>query len=1527
MKADQPLRILFVEDVPSDVELAERKLQKEGLQFTSTRVETKPAFFKALKEFAPDLIISDYALPEFDGMQALKLSLEHDSRMPFILLTGSMNEETAVACMKAGATDYVIKEHIARLPFAVKDALEQKKIRVEREEAEQELRESERKLKEAQRLGRIGHWEFDLDTQKIHWSDMVFTLYERDPKLGPPTAEEEAAYYSPEDAERLRNCAQRSIETGEPYIIDVRVNLPGGRSMDAVAIGTPVKDAHGRVIRLLGTIQDITERKRAEKQIALLAHSVKSIIECVSITDMNDTLLFVNEAFLTTYGYDEHELLGKNIEIVRSPNNPPEVVREIRDATLGAGWHGELLNRTKDGREFPVSLSTSSVRDDTGQAVALVGVATDITERKKAEEALRNSEEKLRLVFENAYDGISIFEESPDPNQRKLVDCNLRYAEMAGRTWEELIKIGNTLELARTLSEDNSQSIEQGVAFRGSFSWIRPDGKDNIIEYTAVPIRMQGKTFTIGIDRDITERKRAEAALASERNLLRTLIDNMPDRIYAKDTEGRFIICNKSLAIRMGMANPDEIVGKSDFDFLPQELAAQFRADEQEIIRSGQSLINREEPMDSLSGETRWSLATKVPLRDNQGTVIGIVGMGRDITERKRAAEALARERDLLRGLMNNIPDAIYFKDAESHFLQINPSQARRFGLSDAAEAIGKTDFDFFTEEHARPAYEDEQRIMKTGQPLVGSEEKETWPDGRETWVSTTKAPMRDVNGQIIGTFGISRDITERKRAEDALRENEQRLKVALTCADIAVFNQDKDLRYTWMFNPHLGFLPEEIIGKTDRELFSRADLSRVLETKQKVLESGIGVSEEVLITLNQQEISVLLSVEPLRDSSGTIVGLTGAMIDITERKLSQQRLEQERNLLRTLIEAIPDEIAVKDVERRFVLVNPACVRALRKESAGDVLGKRDEDLIAIEFADDGKLQEEQVLSSGKPFVNIEGKTRLDPVTGEIKRSILITKMPLRDKDGTITGLVVINRDITERKRAEVEIQRSRDWLNAILDASRDGIVAEKNEMIVYANAPYAHIYGYDEPAELTGQHVSLVQSELDNTRMLQFGRRRLDGERMPEVYEFKGRKKDGRFIDLEASVSTASIAGDEHIVATVRDITERKLLQKQLIEAQKMESIGTLAGGIAHDFNNILGIIMGHASILEQMRPDPEKFLQSIQAINKATYRGANLVRQLLTFARKTDVTMQSVLINDILNELAKLLEDTLPKTIVMELNLEKKLPSILADPTQLHQVFLNLCVNARDAIMPKGGSISIASRIIRGASVLAKFDRADAMEYIVIDVADTGTGIDEATRSRIFEPFFTTKEKGKGTGLGLATVYGIVESHRGFIDVESTVGVGSTFHVYLPVEPRQVKRDELEKVAEKEIPGGTETILVVEDEETLRDLVSFVLEGKGYRVLRASDGEEGLQLFTERMQEIALVLSDLGLPKISGEDLFRRMRQLKPEAKVILATGYIEPGTKSELLKAGARELIQKPYVPAEVLKKIREALDSAV
>jgi two-component system cell cycle sensor histidine kinase/response regulator CckA len=385
------------------------------------------------------------------------------------------------------------------------------------------------------------------------------------------------------------------------------------------------------------------------------------------------------------------------------------------------------------------------------------------------------------------------------------------------------------------------------------------------------------------------------------------------------------------------------------------------------------------------------------------------------------------------------------------------------------------------------------------------------------------------------------------------------------------------------------------------------------------------------------------------------------------------------------------------------------------------------------------------------------------------------------------------------------------------------------------------------------------------------------------------------------------------------------KQLEQQLIQAQKLESLGTLAGGIAHDFNNILGIIMGHSSMLERVRSDPAKFSQSVDAITKATLRGASLVKQLLTFAGQTDAVLGSMRINDIVTELKKLLQETFPKTITIATSLEKNQPWIVGDPNQIHQVLLNLCINARDA-MPKGGTLSISTGTVEGASLKSKFPKATATRYVVMRVSDTGIGMDETTRHRIFEPFFTTKGPGKGTGLGLALVFGIVENHEGLVNVESQLGVGTTFTVCLPVEEHTHETSRPPKLATQEAPGGLETLLVVEDEETLRELLKAVLISKGYTVLTAEDGQQGIETFLKHQAEIAVVILDLGLPKLNGLEVFKRMREGDPGVKVILASGFIDPETKKEVHEAGVKHFVQKPYSPDDVLKKIRHILDAA-
>jgi CheY-like chemotaxis protein len=372
------------------------------------------------------------------------------------------------------------------------------------------------------------------------------------------------------------------------------------------------------------------------------------------------------------------------------------------------------------------------------------------------------------------------------------------------------------------------------------------------------------------------------------------------------------------------------------------------------------------------------------------------------------------------------------------------------------------------------------------------------------------------------------------------------------------------------------------------------------------------------------------------------------------------------------------------------------------------------------------------------------------------------------------------------------------------------------------------------------------------------------------------------------------------------------------------MESIGALAGGIAHDFNNILGIILGHASILERMAGQTEAHAGSIETISKAVARGAGLVRQLLTFSRKAETSIETVQVNDLIEELVKMTRETFPKTITIRTDLDKTLPAIQADATQLHQALLNLAINGRDA-MPDGGTLTLRTGRVRGEQLRRDFPGADSEEYLSITVEDTGTGMDEETQRRIFEPFFTTKGPGKGTGLGMSVVYGVVKGHEGILDLRSSPGMGSSFALYVPVtvKSKVVQRDRA-KASTGDIPGGAETILVVEDEEMLRELVSAVLASKGYRIITAEDGLEAIAQYDKHESEIALVLCDNGLPRLDGVGVVKALKQRNRALKFIIASGYLDEKNRGEILGAGVTDITSKPYSTNELLQRIRKVLD---
>ena len=414
----------------------------------------------------------------------------------------------------------------------------------------------------------------------------------------------------------------------------------------------------------------------------------------------------------------------------------------------------------------------------------------------------------------------------------------------------------------------------------------------------------------------------------------------------------------------------------------------------------------------------------------------------------------------------------------------------------------------------------------------------------------------------------------------------------------------------------------------------------------------------------------------------------------------------------------------------------------------------------------------------------------------------------------------------------------------------------------------------------------------------------------------------------LERRVQKRTSDLEQANAALLKNIDEQKRLEEQLRQAQKMESIGTLAGGIAHDFNNTLNIIRAYATLISMQSAANPQIVENTKIINEEVERGAAVVRQLLTIARKTETRLARTDTNQVVLMVSELIKQTFPKTIDVKLNLDRTLRPVLADANQINQALLNICVNARDA-MPDGGEITLATEMIDGDTLQKSHSEASPRPHVCITVADSGTGMVESVRSRVFEPFFTTKGFGEGTGLGLAMVYGIMKNHHGVVDLDSEPGRGTTFRLYLPVfqgDVRTLSDERTERKPAGGSPARQSTIFIVEDEVPMVQLLKDGLLREGYRVLVSMDGAEAIDLYQRRGHEIDLVLMDLGLPKVNGSEVIRVMKKQNPEVNVIVTTGYIEPELKSELLEVGVRDYIQKPYFMTHVLQRINEYLKTA-
>lgn len=880
--------------------------------------------------------------------------------------------------------------------------------------------------------------------------------------------------------------------------------------------------------------------------------------------------------------------------------------------------------------------------------------------------------------------------------------------------------------------------------------------------------------------------------------------------------------------------------------------------------------------------------------------------------------------------ISENSADVIWMMDITTgRFTYVSPSVKRLRGYT-AEEVMQQPVEQSLTPESYR--FITEQLPVRIKAFLNGDEQArinisevdQPCKDGSTVPTEVVTTLLTDATNNATTILGVTRDISRRKNAEQARRQTEERYKRLYESmrdgfASVSLEGSFKETNEA--YRQMVGYSTEEL----SRMMYEDLTPVQWHAAEQKIIDEQVlrrGYSdtyEKEYRTKDGRIIPVELRSFLLKDEAGNIDGMWAFIRDISERKKVERALRESEEHYRELYEQSPLGYQSLDADGKFLLVNQAWLDTLGY-SQEEIIGRWFGDLLAPEYVEAFKQRFPRFKAAGKIHSEFEmlhknGTRRYVGFDGRIAH----------DLAGGFKQTHCILQDISERKQADDLLRQSEERFKAAFMTTPDSININRlaDGQYISINNGFTRIMGYTEADVVDKSSLELnIWAHPEDRTKLVAGLRR-DGK--VENMEAQFRAKDGTVRIGLMSASLIQLNNEPHIISITRDITELKRLQDELLQAEKMLSIGTLAGGIAHDFNNILNIILGYSTMLEKRRLDEQKFSESVAAITSAVDRGSALVRQILTFARKTDTAFKPLYIPDLIHELFSMLKQTFPKTISFNEKMETSLPFIYGDPSQLHQVFLNLCVNARDA-MPHGGAITIRVKTWTSAQLHERFPDAVHDRYMCMSIEDTGIGMDEITRTRIFDPFFTTKESGKGTGLGLAVAYGIVQTHNGFIDVYSVQGIGTKFDIYLPVST-DVQQPQLSSAsnATSNAIHGTETILIVEDEDFLLKILGSVLESHGYTVISAQDGETAVKLYQERRQEIDLVLTDMGLPKISGRDEFNMLKAINPQVNVIIASGFLEPEIKTELAAAGVREFIQKPYRPEELMQTLRQVLDS--
>ena len=1320
---------------------------------------------------------------------------------------------------------------------------------------------------------------------------------------------------------------QGRLDTTEYYENEVLTR--GGERRMIAWHNSISRDSEGQVDMALAAGQDITERKRTEAALKESEERYRSLFENMSqgvtYQDREGRITAANPAAQRILGLSPDNMLGRTVtDPLWTPVREDGSVFPVEDRpTVLARLTGQPVNDVIQGLHNPVDDSmhwvlTSAVprfKDDGKSLLEVIATFTDITRLKKTEEELSNALQLVSAHFHNS--PLAIIEFDP---QFRIIRWSVEAEKMFGWTAGEVMgkAIGEFKWVYREdeeLVRQESEGLNSGTRAR-SLNVNRNYRKDGTVIhcewYDSAIYGPQGELVSIlSLVLEITDRVNAEAALKESELLYRTLGEAIDFGVWICDAEGFNTYASESF-LRMVGRSLEQIQEFGWLDRLPPEDVEPTKEHWLRCVRTGEN-FQREHRFRSATGEIKNVLAIGRPIRDEKGAIVKWVGLNLDITELKLAQEEVAGHRQLLSTLVNNLPNgALIIRGSDMRIQLFNPAYQ---AIAPGKEMLGKTFAELWPEVQPRL---DEicRRVLETGEPYEAADELfeiRRSPGGPlETGYFTWRLVRIDLPGnEGPGLLNTVWETTPRKRIEDALRESEEKFSTVFRNNPLPMALGDIESSYCIDVNEAfvqvLGYSRADVIGKSGFGLRLFVDAARLDEILQKIATEGSARDQEAALrTKDGQTRYGLMSADVL-----TLHGqrkLLIVMHDITERLVAEKALKDLTEELDGFFSLSLDLFCIFSPSGNFRRINPTWEQQLGY-GLNDLVGMR---LLDMLHPDDRQPAAEALssLAQGQRVYNIVNRFRHKDGS---YRWLEWRSMPLGGK-----LIYAVARDVTERKLAEEDLARLQ---TAVEQAGDDVVVTDREARILYVNPSVARTTGYTKE-ELLGKNPRILKSGKHD---IQFYREMWDTLTAGDAWNGRlfNRGKSGQEIIQDASITPIRDAKKEIVgyVSVRRDVTGQLEIENHLRQMQKMEAIGTLAGGIAHDFNNVLFAIQGNAELaLANLDPD-HPAARNANRVLAATQRAKGLVQQILAFSRKSDKQRTRLDLTEIAREVVTLMRASIPSTIEIQLRLDPVGSVVVADPTEMHQLLMNLCANAAQAMEGLTGilGISLGEVEIDGERPAGPRSLKPGL-YQVLCVTDTGPGIPPVMQERIFEPFFTTKEVGRGTGLGLAVVHGIATRMGGTVTLFSDEGQGSAFHVYLPAEPGA-----LEEVIppERALPRGSERVLVVDDEPDLVAVVSMMIEGLGYTVETAGNGQEALELVKRDPMHFDAILTDQTMPKLTGGELAKEVLRLRPELPVLLCTGFSMTVPPETALEIGIVEYLTKPISTKELAFALRRAL----